>query len=225
MQKKYLFSAFYAGSGIILNRNLCEFWGTNIYGTWHLFLLRLFIWSDNATCIIKNNYNYYFMYFYNIYRFFLCTLPFTCRTLNGFVQGQHSLLLLWDHIKGILSCQMAVFYRLVLETGLDIESFWYIFWLIHGSFLYEFHEIICSKMAENQKGVLFNDVLLRILPIVNTVIRRRGHYNAWKFLTSSFPVCIEMLVQLMNKMSAKILTFWIGWRKPLKFWKCNQMSQ
>ena len=40
-----------------------------------------------------------------------------------------------------------------------------------------------------------------ILPIVNTLIWRRGHYNASKLLTSSFPVRIEML-RLMNKMSA-----------------------
>ena len=48
-----------------------------------------------------------------------------------------------------------------------------------------------------------------ILPTVNTLIRRRGHNNAWKLSTSSFPVRIEML-RLMNKMSAKILNFWIG---------------
>ena len=60
-----------------------------------------------------------------------------------------------------------------------------------------------------------------ILPIVNTVIRRRGHFNAWKLLTSLFPVRIEML-QLMNKMSAKILNFWIGWHKPLKFENANK---
>ena len=40
----------------------------------------------------------------------------------------------------------------------------------------------------------------------------------------SLPVRIEML-RLMNKMSAKVLYFVIGWNKPLKFWKCNQMSQ
>ena len=48
------------------------------------------------------------------------------------------------------------------------------------------------------------------LPTVNMLIRHRGHYNAWKLLTSSFPVRIEML-RLMNKMSAKILNFWIRW--------------
>ena len=63
-----------------------------------------------------------------------------------------------------------------------------------------------------------------ILPTVNTLIWSRGHYNAWKLSTKSFPVRIEML-RLMNKMSAKILNFWIGWHKQLKFWKCNQMSQ
>ena len=61
-----------------------------------------------------------------------------------------------------------------------------------------------------------------ILPTVNTLIRRRGHNNAWILSTSSFLVRIEML-RLMNKMSAKILNVWIGWHKPLKFWKCNQM--
>ena len=48
-----------------------------------------------------------------------------------------------------------------------------------------------------------------ILPIVHTVIRRRGHYNAPKLLTKMFPIRVEML-QLMNKMSAKMLNFWIG---------------
>ena len=43
-----------------------------------------------------------------------------------------------------------------------------------------------------------------ILPTVNTLIWRRGHYNAWKLSTSSFLVRIEML-RLMTKMSAKIL--------------------
>ena len=55
-----------------------------------------------------------------------------------------------------------------------------------------------------------------ILPTFNTLIRRRGHYNAWKLSTCSFSVRIEML-RLMNKMSAKILNFWIGWHKPLNF--------
>ena len=50
------------------------------------------------------------------------------------------------------------------------------------------------------------------------------HYNAWKLSTCSFPVRIEIL-RLMNKMSAKILNFVIGWNKPIKFWKSNQMSQ
>ena len=31
------------------------------------------------------------------------------------------------------------------------------------------------------------------------------------------------MLQLMNKMSAKILNFVIGWNKPLKCWKFNQM--
>ena len=61
-------------------------------------------------------------------------------------------------------------------------------------------------------------------PTVNTLNRRRGHYNARKLSTCSFPVRIEML-RLMNKMSARFLNFLIGWHKPLKFWKCNQMSQ
>ena len=46
-------------------------------------------------------------------------------------------------------------------------------------------------------------------PTVNTLNRRRGHYNAWKLSTCSFPVRIEMLL-LMNKMSARILHFLIG---------------
>ena len=54
-----------------------------------------------------------------------------------------------------------------------------------------------------------DSVCVAILPTVNTLIQRRGHYNAWKLLTSLFPVSIEML-RLMNKMSAKILNFWIG---------------
>ena len=37
-----------------------------------------------------------------------------------------------------------------------------------------------------------------ILPTVNTLIRRRGHYNTWKLSTSLFLVRIEML-RLMNK--------------------------
>ena len=61
------------------------------------------------------------------------------------------------------------------------------------------------------------------LPFI-TLIRRSGHYNAWKVSTWSLPVRIEML-RLMNRMSAKILNFVMGWNKPLKFWKCNQMSQ
>ena len=60
------------------------------------------------------------------------------------------------------------------------------------------------------------------LPTFDTLIRRSGHYNAWKVSTWSLSVRIEML---MNKMSAKILNFVIGWNKPLKFWKCNHMSQ
>ena len=67
-------------------------------------------------------------------------------------------------------------------------------------------------------------VLEWILPTFNTLIRHRGHYNAWKLLTCSFLVHIEML-RLMNKMSAKILYFSIGWHKPLKFWKCNQINK
>ena len=63
-----------------------------------------------------------------------------------------------------------------------------------------------------------------ILPTFDTLIRRSGHYNAWKVSTWSLLVRIEML-RLMNKMSAKILNFVIGWNKPLKFLKCNQMSQ
>ena len=65
-----------------------------------------------------------------------------------------------------------------------------------------------------------------ILPTFDMLIWRSGHYNAWKVSTwvHVAPVRIEML-QLMNKMSAKILNFVIGWNKPLKFWKCNQMSQ
>ena len=55
-----------------------------------------------------------------------------------------------------------------------------------------------------------------ILPTFDTLIRRSGHYNAWKVSTWSLPVRIEML-QLMNKISAKILNFVIGWNKPLKF--------
>ena len=42
--------------------------------------------------------------------------------------------------------------------------------------------------------------------IVNTLIQRRGLYNAWKWLTSSFPVRIEML-RLMNKRVLKLLIF------------------
>ena len=63
-----------------------------------------------------------------------------------------------------------------------------------------------------------------ILPTFDTQIWRSGRYNAWKVSTWSLPVRIEML-QLMNKMSAKILNLVIRWNKPLKFWKCNQMSQ
>ena len=63
-----------------------------------------------------------------------------------------------------------------------------------------------------------------ILPTFDMLIQHRGHYNAWKVSTWSFPVRIEML-QLMNKISAKILNFVISWNKPLKFWKYNQMSQ
>ena len=69
-----------------------------------------------------------------------------------------------------------------------------------------------------------SNFVFSILPTVNTLIRRRGRYNAWKLSTWSFQVRIEML-RLINKMSAKILNFWIGWHKPLKFWKCSQMSQ
>ena len=61
-------------------------------------------------------------------------------------------------------------------------------------------------------------------PTFDTLIRRSWHYNAWKVSTWSLLVRIEML-QLMNKMSANILNFVIGWNKPHKFWKCNQMSQ
>ena len=78
-----------------------------------------------------------------------------------------------------------------------------------------------SQITSDDCNALLTTKVTIILPTVNTLIRRRGHYNAWKLLTSSFPVRIEML-RLMNKMSAKILNFWIGWRKPLKFWKCNQ---
>ena len=39
----------------------------------------------------------------------------------------------------------------------------------------------------------FSFMTCAILPTVNTLIRRRGHYNAWKLSTSSFPVRIEML--------------------------------
>ena len=52
-------------------------------------------------------------------------------------------------------------------------------------------------------------ITVSILCTVNTLIRRRGHYNTWKLSISSFPVRIEML-RLMNKISAKILKFWIG---------------
>ena len=79
-----------------------------------------------------------------------------------------------------------------------------------------------SKLFERSFEVQFIAIkriscskLIAIDPTVNTLNRRRGHYNAWKLLTCSFPVRIEML-RLMNKMSARILNFWIGWHKPLK---------
>ena len=47
---------------------------------------------------------------------------------------------------------------------------------------------------------------IAILATLNTLIRRRGQYYAWKCSAMSFPVRIEM-PWLMNKMSAKILDF------------------
>ena len=74
----------------------------------------------------------------------------------------------------------------------------------------------CGVVVKEENSPLFVSIdlliirkLVVILPTVNKLIRRRGHYTAWKLLTSSFPVRIEML-RLMNKMSAKILKFWIG---------------
>ena len=69
----------------------------------------------------------------------------------------------------------------------------------------------CS-ITEKPMEVYYLDEL--ILPTFNTLIQRSGHYNPWKLSTCSFPVRIEML-RLMNKMSAKILNFVIGWNKPL----------
>ena len=47
----------------------------------------------------------------------------------------------------------------------------------------------------------------RILPTFDTLIRRSGHYNAWKVSPWSLPVRIEML-RLMNKWVLKFLILW-----------------
>ena len=60
-------------------------------------------------------------------------------------------------------------------------------------------------------------------PTFNTLILRSGHYNAWKCSTCSFPVRIEML-RLMNKMSAKILNFWIGWINHYNYENATKFS-
>ena len=86
-------------------------------------------------------------------------------------------------------------------------------------------DVLCQN-GSGKYTELFRIWKIIILPTINILIRRRGHYNAWKLSTSSFPVCIEML-WLINKMSAKILNFLnrMTYCKQLKFWKCNQMSQ
>ena len=68
--------------------------------------------------------------------------------------------------------------------------------------------LILNRTSLNSLSTLLTLNWWIILPTVYTLIRHRGHYNAWKLSTWSFPVCIEML-RLMNKMSAKILNFWI----------------
>ena len=73
--------------------------------------------------------------------------------------------------------------------------------------------------------LLQKQYMITILPTFNTLIRRSGHYNAWKLLTCSFPVRIDNATAYEQIVVTQIINFVIGWNKPLKFWIWYQMSQ
>ena len=50
-----------------------------------------------------------------------------------------------------------------------------------------------QSIMEKSMVVHYQEEWFVILPTVNMLIRRRGHYNAWKLSTSLFPDCIDML--------------------------------